>query len=81
MPLYRNKIKLGYKPEPIKENPKKTVYYPSLCINDKKLPCEPDDIGKTFNCKMKLILTGIRESTDENKSNFSYDFEVKEIVF
>lgn len=77
------RINLGKKREKITEQPinENRITYPTFCIYDKKLPIESDDVGKTFTCQVKMDFVGIRENTDEKKSSYSYDFEIKEIVF
>jgi len=57
------------------------VYYPSFHISDKKLPIEPEDVGKTLTATIQLKVTGVNMRTNENKQSLNYDFEVREIVF
>ncbi len=57
------------------------VYYPSIYISDKKLPIEPEDVGKTLTATVRLKVTGVNMRTNEDKQSLNYDFEVREIVF
>jgi len=76
------RINLGRKPEKPSAIPEKTIYYPEICIRNKKLPIEPDDVGKAFNASVQLKLIGVRQETNESRgSKNNYDFEVREIVF
>ncbi len=63
------------------EKPKNRVYYPSFCIYDKKLPIEPDDVGKILTATIQLKVTGVNMRTNEDKQSLNYDFDVREIVF
>ena len=65
----------------IAEKPKNKVHYPSFCIYDKKLPIEPEDVGKILTATIKLKVTGVNMRTDEDKQSLNYDFDVREIVF
>ena len=57
------------------------IYYPSFYISDKKLPIEPEDVGKLLTATVRLKVTGVNMRTNENKQSLNYDFEVREIVF
>jgi len=64
------------------EKPRKDrVHYPTIYISDKKLPIEPEDVGKTLTATVRLKVTGVNMRTNENKQSLNYDFEVREIVF
>ena len=65
----------------IAEKPKNRVHYPSFCIYDKKLPIEPEDVGKVLTATIKLKVTGVNMRTNEDKQSLNYDFDVREIVF
>jgi hypothetical protein len=78
------RINLGKKqekPQEISSSNENRIIYPTFCIYDKKLPIESDDVGKIFTCQVKMDFVGIRENTDKKKSSYSYDFEIREIVF
>jgi len=78
------RINLGKKEiTPVCESPKRKnkVYYPTIYISDKKLPIEPEDVGKTLTATVQLKVTGVNMRTNENKQSLNYDFEVREIVF
>ena len=57
------------------------VRYPSFYISDKKLPIEPEDVGKILTATVRLKVTGVNMRTNENKQSLNYDFDVREIVF
>jgi len=63
------------------ERPKNRVHYPSFYISDKKLPIEPEDVGRVLTATVQLKVTGVNMRTNENKQSLNYDFEVREIVF
>lgn len=63
------------------ERTKNRVHYPSFCIYDKKLPIEPEDVGKILTATIKLKVTGVNMRTNEDKQSLNYDFDVREIVF
>lgn len=63
------------------ERSKNRVHYPSFCIYDKKLPIEPEDVGKTLTATIQLKVTGVNMRTNEDKQSLNYDFDVREIVF
>lgn len=65
----------------ISEPKKGNVYYPSIYISDKKLPIEPEDVGKMLSATVRLKVTGVNVRTNEDKQSLNYDFEVREIVF
>lgn len=65
----------------VPERTKNKVHYPSFYISDKKLPIEPEDVGKTLTATIQLKVTGVNMRTNENKQSLNYDFEVREIVF
>jgi len=65
----------------ISEPKRSKVYYPSIYISDKKLPIEPEDVGKTLTANVRLKVTGVNMRTNEDKQSLNYDFEVREIVF
>ena len=76
------RIKLARKSTPSKSIGEKKIYYPTIYISDKKLPLEPEDVGKILNANVQLKLVGVRqESSESSGSKNSYDFEVREIVF
>jgi len=76
------RINLGKKEQPVVSKSKENkVYYPSFYISDKKLPIEPEDVGKMFTVTAQLKVTGVNMRTNENKQSLNYDFEVREIVF
>jgi hypothetical protein len=83
MALQRRKIDLGYKERPLetKSINKDRTHYPSFYISKVRLPVTANDVGKSFTVQAVIDLTGIRESTDTQKSSFNYDFEVKSIQF
>lgn len=60
---------------------KNKVYYPTIYISDKKLPIEPEDVGKVLTATIQLKVTGVNMRTNEDKQSLNYDFEVREIVF
>ncbi len=81
--LFRKKIKLGYKEDfdvPEKSE-KKTLYYPSMWINDTDLPIEPEDVGKTFTAQITLEIKGIDVRTNSKSTKFDYSFDIKDIAF
>ena len=81
--LFKKKIKLGYKEDfdvPTKSE-KKTLYYPSMWINDTDLPLEPEDVGKTFTAQITLEVKGIDSRTNSKGIKFDYSFDVKDIAF
>jgi len=63
------------------ERTKNRVHYPAFYISDKKLPIEPEDVGKTLTATIRLKVTGVNMRTNEDKQSLNYDFEVREIVF
>ena len=63
------------------ERSKNRVHYPSFCIYDKKLPIEPEDVGKILTATIQLKVTGVNMRTNEDKQSLNYDFDVREIVF
>ena len=76
------KIKLGYRQDdtmPVKT--KKTLYYPTMYVNNTELPLEPDDVGKKFMALVEVKVTGVNQRTNEKGSNLDYNFEVMEISF
>ena len=78
------RINLGRKetePTCAVKRPKNRVHYPSFCIYDKKLPIEPEDVGKTLTATIQLKVTGVNMRTNEDKQSLNYDFDVREIVF
>jgi hypothetical protein len=78
------RIKLGKKETDSMVTPerhKNRVRYPSFYISDKKLPIEPDDVGKVLTATIQLKVTGVNMRTNEDKQSLNYDFEVREIVF
>ena len=77
------RIKLGKKEASITLGPdkKNRVHYPSFYISDKKLPIEPEDVGKVMSATVQLKVTGVNMRTNEDKQSLNYDFEVREIVF
>jgi len=81
--LFRKKIKLGTKQNSgmTTKASKKEMYYPSMYIDNTKLPLEPEDVGKTFTAQIKLKITGVNQRTDEKGSNLDYNFNVMEIAF
>ena len=77
------RINLGRKEIPISISKPRgdRVSYPSFYISDKKLPIEPEDVGKVLTATVQLKVTGVNMRTNENKQSLNYDFEVREIVF
>jgi len=78
------RINLGKKESTVSCQPERTknkIQYPSFYISDKKLPIEPEDVGKMLTATIQLKVTGVNMRTNENKQNLNYDFEVREIVF
>ena len=77
------RIKLGRKETPISVSKPRgdRISYPSFYISDKKLPIEPEDVGKTLTATIQLKVTGVNMRTNEDKQSLNYDFEVREIVF
>ena len=78
------RINLGKKESTVpcqSEVSKSKVHYPSFYISDKKLPIEPEDVGKTLTATIRLKVTGVNMRTNEDKQSLNYDFEVREIVF
>lgn len=73
-------INLGEKPSAA-ETPKRSVYYPSIHIDDKDLPFEGGEVGKTFDAKVKIKLTGISTRNTEGSDKKTFDFEVRKIEF
>ena len=83
--LFKKKINLGKKRETtVCESPKTSkdkVYYPTVYISDKKLPIEPEDVGKMLSAIVRLKITGVNVRTSEDKQSLNYDFEIREIAF
>lgn len=83
--LFKRKINLGKKDtSTVCESPKISkdkVHYPTVYISDKKLPIEPEDVGKMLNATVRLKVTGVNVRTSEDKQSLNYDFEVREITF
>ena len=76
------RIKLGRKESVVStKKMKDSTYYPSIYISNKKLPIEPEDVGKILSATVQLKVVGVNMRTDEDAQNFNYDFEVREIVF
>jgi hypothetical protein len=59
---------------------KNKVTYPSFYVR-KKLPIDKKGIGKTFEVKAKIKLTGLSQNTNEDKDSVDYTFDVIEIEF
>jgi len=82
--LFRKKIRLGTKQgeeAASKKFSRKEIYYPSMYIEDTKLPLEPEDVGKTFDAQIKLKVKGVSQSTNEGESTLDYSFDIMEIAF
>jgi len=83
--LFKKKISLGYKykdmPAVSTKKEKKTLHYPSMYINNTQLPLDGDDVGKTFNCNIKLKVNSFGLNTDSDGSKYNYSFDVMEISF
>lgn len=81
--LFKKKINLGYKSEDacVPKTTIKKTQYPSMYISNTKLPLKAEEVGNKFRAMVDVDFTGIRESTDNEKSSFSYDFEIKAIEF
>jgi len=62
------------------KQPKNKVMYPNFYIK-KKLSLVEKDVGKTFEVKAKIKLTGLNQSTNENKNDFDYSFDIINIEF
>lgn len=60
---------------------KKKISYPSFYVSSIKLPLMPDDVGKTMKAEVSVELIGIRQETNTNNDEYSYDFEMKSIKF
>ena len=76
-----SKIKLGRKAkEDSVEYKPKEIIYPSFYISSKKLPIAPKDVGKVFKCEIEAKLTGIREDSNEKRTKYNYDFDMKSIT-
>lgn len=73
---------LGQK-DRVTEMPRKQpskVHYPSFYVR-KKLPLDKASIGKTFEVKAKIKLTGLDQNTYENRDDLNYTFDVINIEF
>jgi hypothetical protein len=79
------KIKLGRKSEPCICEPEKSVEprlnYPSMYINDTKLPLTGEDIGSIMTAVVQLKITGLNTRSTLKKDSINYDFEVHSIEF
>lgn len=73
-------IDLGEKPSTM-ESPTRGTYYPSIYIENKDLSFEDGDVGKTFDAKVKIKLTGLRTQNREGSDKKTFDFEVRKIEF
>lgn len=73
-------IDLGEKPGTL-ETPKRRTYYPTIHIDDKDLPFEDGEVGKTFDAKVKIKLTEISTRDTEGSDKKTFDFEVRKIEF
>lgn len=81
--LFKKKIKLGTKPgkSTTIAEPKNEMYYPSMYIDNTKLPLESEDFGKTFNAQIKLKVTGVNKRAGSKGEKINYTFDVMEIAF
>ena len=59
---------------------KNKVRYPSFYVR-KKLPLDKTAIGKSFDVKAKIKLTGLNLNSSERSEEFNYDFEIIDIEF
>lgn len=59
---------------------KNNTHYPSFYVR-KKLSIDKKSIGKTFEVKAKIKLTGLTQNVSENSDNFDYTFDVINIEF
>ena len=77
------KIDLKIKPTKTDEcTPERKVRYPSLYLNDIKLPLAKANVGKTIKAIITLRLTGFRENTSTGEKNsMSWDFDIHNIEF
>lgn len=74
-------IDLGQKPGSIETPVSRGTYYPSIYIEEKDLPFEDGDVGKTFDAKVKIKLTGLNTRSREGSDMKTFDFEVRKIEF
>lgn len=74
-------IDLGEKLSETTVAPSRGAYYPTIYIENKNLPFEDGDVGKTFDAKVKIKLTGITTRNKEGDDRQTYDFEVRKIEF
>lgn len=74
-------IDLGQKPGSMETSVSRGPYYPSIYIENKDLPFEDSDVGKTFDAKIKIKLAGINTRNKEGSDTKTFDFEVRKIEF
>ena len=74
-------IDLGEKPGSTEVSGIDLPYYPSIYIENKDLPFEDGDVGKTFDATVKIKLTGINTRNKEGSDTKTFDFEVRKIEF
>lgn len=65
----------------LKASDKDGKYYPSVYINEVKLPLKGKDIGKKLNAVVELELTSISKNELKGKSEYNYSFDVRSIKF
>lgn len=78
------KILLGRKIKTDKElrvQDKDGKYYPSIYINETKLPLNGKDIGKKLDAVVELELKSVSVNELKGKSEYNYSFDVKSIKF
>lgn len=80
--LFKKKVNLGYKyGTEVTKVEKKSIHYPTFYVSKKKLPIEPEDVGKMLTATIQLKVTGVNMRTGEDKQSLNYDFEIHEIIF
>ena len=74
---------LGVKDKEVTEccpSSKNIVRFPSFYVR-KKLSLDKKSIGKSFEVKAKIKLTGLRQESSQSNDEFNYDFEIINIEF
>lgn len=68
---------------PAKTSKKRKKYYPTVWLDaGVPLPLKPTDVGKNFNITGRIHITGIEESTTEerkNKKEFRFELRAMQI--
>jgi len=60
---------------------KRKKYYPTVYLDaGVPLPLKPTDVGKDFNITGKIHITGIDESTTENRKKKEFRFELRSMA-